>query len=262
MSVPAGKDVCTRVWLRQTCVACGAIYSQATDWRARAEMMGPGKWMGADNTLERIRTLHSGMAKSSSQLCPCPDCGWIQPLRLASDASMAVGFTLLVVFACGLILAVYGFGFLSPVLAVELIAGCIALAALFHAYRSLRRPGVRHLKDRSPSSRPAEGDSVVERPGGEFALPEHDRLFRRLARRAWVGLSVAVVTSLVPLAVPTAFWYAEATAVILFFWWGRDLYFMQWKVSEGYPKPEVSHAESQLVDAGASPGPWQGPNSR
>lgn len=262
MSVPAGKDVCTRVWLRQTCVACGAIYSQATDWRARAEMMGPGKWMGADNTQESIRTLHSGMAARSSQSCPCPDCGWIQPLKLASDASMAVGVTLLVVFVCGLILAVYGFGFLSLILAVGLVAGCLTLASLFHVYRSLRRPRIRHLKDRTPASGHAKDVVVVERPGGEFVLPEHDPLFRSRARRVWVGLSAAIVASLVPLAMPPAMWYAEVAAVILFFWWGRDLYFTQWKVSENYPKPEVAHAESQLTDAGASPGPWHGPNSR
>lgn len=254
MTIPPGSDVCTRVWLRQTCVACGAVYSFFNGWRARDGVMGPGA------TVEGARALHVSHSEAGATQPPCPNCGWVQPSQFAAAASDGVMVTMSLVPVCGLILAAVGlFGVAKPV-AAGVIAAILVAAGLYHAIRSLRGPNTNprgNLAAFTPNS--SVGSGQVERPGGEPSVPDYERRFRQRIWSVWLGMLIAVGVAVVSLAVPAAFWYAEVAAVVLFFWFGRELYFRQWAIAEDYPKAVVVHAESQVVKSGSpSPDQWQG----
>src|SRR5205823_14108839 len=91
------------------------------------------------------------------------------------------------------------------------------------------------------------------------SVPDYEQQFRRRSRYVWVGMLAAVGAAALPMAIPAAFWYAEVAAVVLFFWFGRTLYFLQWAITEDCPRAAVVHSESQLVKSGSPyPERWQG----
>jgi hypothetical protein len=155
------------------------------------------------------------------------------------------------VLLCGLVLAAHAIFDFSMATTAGIITAILLGATLIHAWRSLRGPNAdREANLRRLVPTPQVWNVKVEQPGGEFKLPEHEQRFRKRSRYVWVGMLAGVGLAVVPIALPAAFWPATIIAVIVFFWFARDLYFIQWAIAEECPKVTVFDSESELVDAG------------
>jgi len=166
--MPLSEDatIYIRVWLAQRCVACGAEFQYLRRFKVlRRETM-------INDTPEILERQYANHARQSTEICPCPQCGWIQPDMIANaKADYYSTGTLIVVLILMVNAIATALALVPPAIGCYVAAGAAGAVLLFHLYHALNNPNrLLVLNVDIAKIRMEEGKLRLVKPGGP-AMP-------------------------------------------------------------------------------------------
>jgi hypothetical protein len=165
--MPLSEDatIYIRVWLAQRCIACGAEFQYLRRFKVlRRDTMVHD----TPQTLEKQYARHAGQ---SPEICPCPQCGWIQPDMIAGAKSDYHSTGTLIVVLILLVNAIATALVLMPAaIGCYVAAGAAAAGLLFHLYHAVNNPNRLLVWNLDIAKiRLEEGTLQLIKPGGATA---------------------------------------------------------------------------------------------
>jgi len=167
MALPEEATVYLRIWTRQPCVACGAVFHYVRRFTVqRRDMM-------FNATVESVSAEYRQHAAQFSEACPCPQCGYVQPdmIGLARSARhFTVNFAGLAFLLAAIIAT--GIGVMPRFIGCTVSGGIPLLALLLQLLIAMRNPN-RNLKANqgNAGNRRAADSTRVEDAGRAYTNP-------------------------------------------------------------------------------------------
>jgi hypothetical protein len=213
MALPAGSTLYIRLWTRQHCIGCGALYKYLSRYAV------PARAVAGEETVPGLEAYYARLERG--RYCPCPRCGVVQPDMIAACQSadyfvigIGGGLLLALLFVVNLM---GGRGPVEALIAANAFAFAVAamvrLRVTFKNHNSSLADNQRRMAAELERGRVAvleEGeaapDLVLPTAAGQRAI-------------AFLMLAGAVLVCLLPLAVPAVpVWATQLTALPLFVW--------------------------------------------
>jgi hypothetical protein len=217
MALPAGSTLYIRIWTRQRCVGCGALYNYLSRYAV------PANYVAAEATAPSLEAYYAGLERG--RYCPCPRCGVVQPDMIAVRQSadyflLGIGGGLLLALLFVLNLT-GGRGPVEALIAANTLAFVVASVLLLRVtFRNFNRSPADNQQLMAAELK--RGRVVVLKEGGG-AVAVGCRTVGRQRAIACLVLAGGVLVCLVPLAFPVVpVWLTQLSALTLFVWavWG------------------------------------------
>ncbi len=167
--MPLSEDatIFIRVWLAQRCVACGAEFRYLRRFKVlRRETM-------INDTPEILERQYAKHASQSTEICPCPQCGWIQPDMIANaKADYHSTGTLIVVLILMVNAIATSLALMPPAIGCYVAAGAAWAVLLFHLYHAFSNPNRLLVVNVDIAKIRMEEDTLrLVKPGGPATWP-------------------------------------------------------------------------------------------